>query len=137
MGKLINGIKYMYICNDNYLKQHSLEDNLYFTLRDIFWNCEDSVVCMIAKSYIMMLNGEIDYESRTDTFQYAKVLNKKYECYAIINWLSKIKLSWFEFENVEDIKNDENDKFILFDIWWKQFEKLKEMLREHYEIINE
>ncbi len=42
-GITIDNIKYIYIRdNDNDLKFTSLTDNVYFTLSDIFWNCEDS-----------------------------------------------------------------------------------------------
>ena len=37
-GLLIDGIKYMCIMDNNDLKKKSLGDNVYFTLRDIFWN---------------------------------------------------------------------------------------------------
>ncbi len=35
---IINGIKYLRLCNGYKLKNLSLEDNVYFSLRDIFIN---------------------------------------------------------------------------------------------------
>jgi hypothetical protein len=35
-GRLIEGIRYIGLMNDNSFKSKSLEDNVYFTLRDIF-----------------------------------------------------------------------------------------------------
>ena len=39
-GRIINGIKYIYLINDNEFKKKSLYDNIYFTLRDIFANAD-------------------------------------------------------------------------------------------------
>ena len=41
MGILSNGIKYVELMNDNELKNKSLEDNVYHTLRDIFANADE------------------------------------------------------------------------------------------------
>ena len=39
-GKIIDGVKYILLYNENYPKNKSLEDNVYFTLRDIFCNAD-------------------------------------------------------------------------------------------------
>jgi len=48
-GRIINGIKYIELLNDNNLKNKSFEDCVYFTLRDIFWNV-DARDCMMANN---------------------------------------------------------------------------------------
>ncbi len=48
-GITIDNIKYIYIRDDDIdLKFTSFTDNVYFTLRDIFWNCEDSCIMDLA-----------------------------------------------------------------------------------------
>ena len=37
-GRIINGNKYICLHNNNEFKNISLEDNVYFTMRDIFLN---------------------------------------------------------------------------------------------------
>ena len=37
-GKRINGIEYIHLFNCNDFKKNSLYDNLYLTLKEIFWN---------------------------------------------------------------------------------------------------
>jgi hypothetical protein len=77
-GRLINGIRYMYI-----------SDNLYFTLRDIFWNADSSDTCMKVNGYNGMLTNNICFEERSDSFQYKKL--EKTELEKISRWLNYIK----------------------------------------------
>jgi len=67
-GRLINGIKYMYINDDNDFKKKSLEDNIYFTLRDIFWNCDSPDTCFEANYFNGRLTNNICFEERTERF---------------------------------------------------------------------
>ena len=79
MGKLINGIKYMCIHDVDEYKKKSLNDQFYFTLRDIFWNTDSFDVMMIINNFNHMLTDGISFDSRTNTFQYTNILYQKTE----------------------------------------------------------
>jgi hypothetical protein len=73
-GKSINGINHICLTEPNSLKFKSLEDNLYFTLRDIFWNTTDETALEAHRLYSLLAN-KIRLEDRTNNFKYANVLN--------------------------------------------------------------
>ena len=50
-ARIINNIKYIHLSNENHLKNKSLEDNVYFTLRDIFYNISGFDYCMEANAF--------------------------------------------------------------------------------------
>lgn len=54
-GKRINGIEYIHLFNCNDFKKNSLYDNLYLTLKEIFWNANSADVSMQANSYNYLL----------------------------------------------------------------------------------
>lgn len=143
MGKLINGIKYMCIHDVDEYKKKSLNDNFYFTLRDIFWNTDSFDVMMIINNFNHMLTDGISFDSRTNTFQYTNILYQKTELKKILRFLNRIKQTgWFEFieskdkDEYEDKEESIDEEYILFDDWWKQFEELRNLLKEQYEKIN-
>ena len=39
---------------------------------------------------------------------------------------------WFEFIDLEEGEEINEDEYIRFDIWWQQFEELRVMLNKHY-----
>lgn len=141
MGKLINGIKYMCIHDVDEYKKKSLNDKFYFTLRDIFWNTDSCDVMMIINNFNSMLTDGISLESRTNTFQYTNILYQKTELKKILQYINRIKQTgWFEFIELKDKDENEEDsideEYILFDDWWKEFEELRNLLKEQYEKIN-
>ena len=139
MGKLINGIKYMCIHDVDEYKKKSLNDQFYFTLRDIFWNTDSFDVMMIINNFNHMLTDGISFDSRTNTFQYTNILYQKTELKKILRFLNRIKQTgWFEFIELKDKDEEESidEEYILFDDWWKQFEELRNLLKEQYEKIN-
>jgi hypothetical protein len=143
MGKLINGIKYMCIHDVDEYKKKSLNDQFYFTLRDIFWNTDSFDVMMIINNFNHMLTDGISFDSRTNTFQYTNILYQKTELKKILRFLNRIKQTgWFEFieskdkDEYEDKEESIDEEYILFDDWWKQFEELRNLLKEQYEKIN-
>lgn len=132
-GRLINGIKYIYINDCNDFKKNSLYDNLYFTLRDIFWNSNSADICMEANHYNGLLTGDIPFEERTNSFQYTNVLYQKDEVKKILHWLNRFKQNgWFEFNELEKDEEIIKEEYMLFIDWWKQFEELRVTLEEHY-----
>ena len=66
--RIINGIKYLQHFNDNNLKSLSLEDNVYFTLRDIFINMAELQYIMEANVFNNQISGSICYEDRKSNF---------------------------------------------------------------------
>ena len=143
MGKLINGIKYMCIHYVDEYKKKSLNDQFYFTLRDIFWNTDSFDVMMIINNFNSMLTDGTSFDSRTNTFQYTNILYQKTELKKILRFLNRIKQTgWFEFieskdkDEYEDKEESIDEEYILFDDWWKQFEELRNLLKEQYEKIN-
>lgn len=120
----IQFIKYIKLCNDNYLKDKSLEDNVYFTLRDIFINISGSDYCMEANEFNSKLTNNIYYDGRTSDFKYTDILNDKTYLSKLTKWLLSISQSDFDFEPL----NDNSYAVLLFEDWWIQFERLKELL---------
>ena len=75
--RIFNDIKYLQLANENHLKNKSLEDNVYFTLRDIFANVSELDYCMEANGFNTKLTNSISYEERTIDFTYTNVINDK------------------------------------------------------------
>jgi hypothetical protein len=126
MSKIFFGEKYLYLHNDNDFKKLSLEDNVYFTLRDLFLNA-DSNDCFIVNNFNSLLTNNISYEERDEFFIYTdKLIDKEYVT-KLYNYLLKFKKSHFDTEiaNEDDNIND----YIKFDIWWDQFENLRNLLK--------
>ena len=121
----------MYINYDNNFKKKSFEDNVYFTLRDIFWNVESPDVCYQANDFNISLTGGIYYEERTDKFKYTNVLYEKDYVERLQRWLKRFDHYYFEFE--EQNKKIDIDKYMKFDDWWVQFEELRNLIDEQYE----
>lgn len=133
-GKIINNTKYMYVRNENQFKFQSLNDNVYFTLRDIFFNAIEFRDVTRANEFNRILTNHIFFEDRNANFSYSNCLQDKEYLIKLINWLNYFKLNFFDFEQVEEQINEELDfnELLELDIWWKQFENLKRLLRENY-----
>ncbi len=132
-GIVINGIKYMYIVNDNDFKKKSLYDNVYFTLRDIFANADSFDTIMESNCYNSILTGNVSFEDRTDKFQYANVLDKKDYTGKLLNWLKNFNVNWFNFYEPEEYEETDMTKYMKLDEWWVQFEDLRHLIKDQYE----
>lgn len=130
-GKIINGIKYMCLHNDNNFKQLSLEDNVYFTLRDIFLNGDSVDIILKANEFNAILTNGIYFEERTENFTYSNMLDDAQYLYNLIRWLKNFSESYFEFVEPDD-KIDMCD-YIKFDDWWIQFKTLLFILDNKYQ----
>lgn len=126
---MYNGIKYMCILNDNNLKQKSIEDNVYFTLRDIFLNVEKSDICDQVNYYNGMLTNQIHYEDRTDEFKYVNSMYEIHYVKKISKWLDIITRDWFSFNELK-MQPDDPSLYVEFDEWWKQFEETKKTIKD-------
>ena len=133
-GIIYNGQKYMRLHNNNNFKQLSLEDNVYFTLRDIFLNGETYEFIMNANEFNGELTNNICYEDRTETFKYTDKLNDVSYVKLLKTWLSVIKPYYFGFDNVWGAEDFESYKehFIGFEEWWKQFTTMREKINERF-----
>lgn len=101
--------------DDNKLKFNSFNDNVYYTLRDIFWNCGDTIVMDLATNlYEKLLDG-------------TKVLENVTYLKELYYFLSKLKDSYFYFENN---KKQDAEVYIEFDVWYKQLQDLIQLVGE-------
>jgi hypothetical protein len=133
-GLLINGIKYMGIMENNELKKKSLDDNVYFTLRDIFWNSMSADIVFQSSNFNDKLSGGICYEYRPDNFYYSNVLYKdKIYIYKLLKWLKKITIHHFDFLEPEHDEQIDMKKFMKFEDWWIQFINLINLIELQYE----
>jgi hypothetical protein len=127
-GIKYNGTNYLRLFHPNDWKQKSLEDNIYFTIRDIFQNIDDFQFAMEANMFNDTLTNSVVYEERTTEFTYSNILNKDFSfVYKLLQWLSYICEYYFDFEEVVDETID-LDKYILFDEWTSQLDILKKLL---------
>jgi len=109
-------MKYICLQYDNILKEKSLEDNVYFTLIDIFNNASSSNIILRVYDFNRFLK---------DKSGYTRILYDKEYLSVLINMLKHVNESSFEF-----IVDD--GEYIRLDDWWKQFEELKRILVERY-----
>lgn len=137
--RIFNDIKYLQLANENHLKNKSLEDNVYFTLRDIFANISGLDYCMDSHGFNSKLTNDIFYEERTKDFTYTNVLNDKIYIGQLNRWLSCIDKSDFEFEAINGDADTEEKEWYFdtinlfkFDDWWLQFEELKILIKTRF-----
>lgn len=133
-GILIDGINYVGLMNDNSFKSKSLEDNVYFTLRDIFWNgCLDD--CYTANYFNGLLTNNISFEERKAKFEYANVLHDYNSDYTkkLYYWLSHLNGDMFDFKNPYEDDEINMSKYMNYDDWWVQFQELIKKLEEQLE----
>ena len=157
MGLTYNETKYVFLRNPHRFKSFSLEDNIYFTLRDVFANtfiCSDKNIINIDEgiALINQLTNDICYEDRTEGFKYSNVLSDKAFVSSLLTWLDTIEpdrdfdfsdeVNEFEEENEVIVKEDhcitiDETKFqgyvfdyIALDAWWEHLHDLKETLNK-------
>lgn len=123
----------MYINDDNDLKKKSLEDNIYFTLRDIFWNCTSADTCSEVYSFNNLLSGGVYFEIRTDKFKYTNALYEKDYVERLQRWLKYFSNYYFHFRELEEGEEIEDEAYMKFDDWWVQFEELRQLIDQQYE----
>jgi len=146
-GRLIDGIRYVSLINDNSFKSKSLEDSVYFTLRDIFWNGEIDDV-MSANHYNGLLTNNVSFEERDANFEYTNVLYDYNSDYTqkLYDWLSRLtgykltstnvngwKDSMISFRKVEDNEVIDITQYMKYDDWWDQLQELMKKLEEQLE----
>jgi hypothetical protein len=129
-GIKYNDIKYLYLMHPNDWKTKSLEDNIYFTMRDIFTNIDEFQFAMEANMFNDALSNGVVYEERTSDFIYSNILNEDFNFVCkLLKWLSYICEYYFDCTIVEDGPVD-LDKYIPLEEWISQLDILKELLDE-------
>lgn len=132
-GRLINGVKYIHLMNDNEFKKKSLYDNVYFTLRDIFANADSADTIMEANYFNGRLTNDICFEERTERFQYSNELHQKYYVERLQRWLKSFDIHDFEFIEPEEDEDIDMKEYMKWDDWWVQFIELRKLIDEQYE----
>lgn len=141
-GRLIDGVRYVGLMNDNSFKSKSLEDNVYFTLRDIFWN-GDLYDLMSANHFNGLLTNHISFEDRDEQFKYVNLLYDYNSNYTqdLYNWLIRLtgynklisKASMFYFQEVEEDEVIDMEQYMKYEDWWNQLQELIRELEEQLE----
>lgn len=111
--------KYLILLDDNHLKFKSLNDFVCYTLRDIFWNC-DEYHCAKANELTLVLiknklhNNCIEYTNALeDDFEYIRKL------YGFINSINDNAFTFiYRDERLEE------EKYIEYNIWNDQLKLL-------------
>jgi hypothetical protein len=148
--RLISGTKYLKLYNPNEFKSKTLEDNVYFTLRDIFLNYGYIESIMRANDLNSKLSGNICFEERDEYFKYTNDLMDEKFLTNLIKFLKSIHSSEFEFETPEQYWTEDKstnkykeelewyynvdmNEYIKLGIWMIQFEDLIKKLEIHLE----
>ena len=145
-GRLIKGVRYVGLMNDNSFKSKSLEDNVYFTLRDIFWNGEIDDL-MSANNYNGLLTKGVSFEERDKNFEYANLMYDYNSDYTqkLYDWLARLtgykltsnQKAWkdrmFEFLELEEGEEINMSEYMKYDDWWDQLQELVKKLEEQLE----
>ena len=138
-GRLINGVKYVAVFDGNNRKKESLEDNVYFTLRDFFQNC-DINDCLVPNNFNHILTNGIKLYNRDKRFEYNYILYNYNSDFTknLYNWLkqqTKYKDSLFDFSKEEDDGDVNLELYMKYDEWWEQLlvlvNQLEEQLKNH------
>jgi hypothetical protein len=157
MGIIYKKTKYIQITYQHWKKSLSLEDNIYFTLRDVFANtfiCSDKNIINIDEeiALINQLTNDICYEDRSEEFTYTNVLQEKTFVSSLLTWLDTIEPDRdFDFSDEVNEEDEENEvivkedhcitidetkyegyvfNYIALDAWWEHLHDLKEILNK-------
>ena len=117
-------MEYISIGSNNNLKTLSLEDNLYYTLEDIFINADTSDLCTYAAYYMNELKEGCHYKSKMMNEKYTDCLNNKEFVSSlndrVIKYLTpnhlqydkkmmKFMKKWIKMNGGNNLKNYENN----------------------------
>ena len=153
MGLTYNGTKYVFLCNPHKFKSLSLEDNVYFTLRDIFMNAASADDAIECNQFNSQLIDDISFDDRTESFTYRTVLHDKAFVEGLVKWLNYTRpnLDLFFTDTIDEDddftfngstanacsqlttkwKYSESDtihEYITLDAWMEDFNILKNIL---------
>ncbi len=144
-GRIINGEYFVELMDSNELKNESLENHIYFTLRDIFWNSRDIQDVDQVNSFNHLLKSN-DCLYTEKGCKFSNVLNDPNSDFTIRlhNYLKKFKQSRLYFiDQAVAPKNDDDDEkeYLKLEVWWDQLQnliaKLEERINKHQDQTNE
>lgn len=115
----VNGVKYISLLDNNDLKLTSLNNWVYYTLRDVFWNA-DEYYCIKAND----LNSLLVYKKK-DTIEYTNILDDVKFVRKLYEFLKSLNETAFHFVK-KTFKPNQN--YIEYQIWWKQLQELKKQI---------
>ena len=122
-------IEYIGLSEEHSFKFRSLEDDVYFTLRDLFLNVLDVEDVMMTQEFCIELTDGIPYYERTEIFHYTNALSDKNYNKRLSDWLNSINKNCFEFrppgkDDVIDLK-----EYIPFTEWYNHFNYLRKLIK--------
>lgn len=131
-GLIINNVKYILLQGENIekLKKESLEDNIYFTLRDIFFNAEDVRTIDIVNNFNRRLTNNICYEVRKSDFHYSNVLSNEEFVKELLKFLNRINENYFIYNIVDDISEINLNNYMKIDDWLNNLNNIKTSLEQ-------
>jgi len=115
----VNGVKYISLLDNNDLKLTSLNNWVYYTLRDVFWNA-DEYYCIKAND----LNSLLVYKKKY-TIEYTNILDDVKFVRKLYEFLKSLNETAFHFVK-KTFKPNQN--YIEYQIWWKQLQELKKQI---------
>ena len=134
---LIDGVKYLKLHNLRELKKLSLEDNVYFTLRDIFYTHRYIDGVLRADDFIGKLTNNISYEDGTEKIEYTNLLMDENFLSSLIEWMKLIRITDFETPEHCDTSskkyldelnywcyNVDMSEYVVLEDWMNDFNKL-------------
>jgi hypothetical protein len=138
--------QYFYQLYDNSFKTTSLEDNVYFTLKDLMLNIDENLLRGLGVFQIKLIQTKDDDVVQQNTLPciyynrpqicYTNVLNNKHFVEQLLNMFNLISSDNFEFEVPDCIEEVHINNYILFHHWWRQFTTLKSTLTQQLEMLN-
>lgn len=129
VGRIIDNIEYIEVLFNNKLKSKSLEDNIYYILRDIFWNCDEEYDIIMTKKFNKILKNDDSFENSEYTdvlYDYCSEFTQ--ELYDYLKNFTKERIYFIE----DKYEEKENEYMILHD-WWGQLQQLIKKLEEQLE----
>lgn len=152
-GIIYQNKKYINLYHDFSFKWGSLEDHVYFTLRDFYLNCASVDHVIDVNNYLSTLSNNICYEDRTATFKYAPVLDDEIFLVSLSEWLNDFRACNFVFIALKDqtykkvlqddgvyinfiCHDDSLEQYMLYDAWWFQVKTLIALLQVQLKYLN-
>ena len=140
-GIIIDDVKYLPLFNSslNNLKKKSLNDNIYFTMRDIFRSADTCDICIEVNYFNEILTNNVYLEDRTDSFTYSDALYDISFVEKLMKWLDRFNVHYLAFEKITEEHKDYVDLrcYIKFEQWMTEFNQLKADVRAQYEMLKQ
>jgi len=131
-GLIINNVKYILLQGKDIenLKKESLEDNIYFTLRDIFFNADNVRTIDIVNDFNRKLTNNICYEIRKSDFRYSNILSNEEYVKELLNFLHRINENYFIYNIVDDISEINLNNYMKINDWLNNLNNIKSSLEQ-------